>query len=106
MKAYLVNKLGIPANAILIDPHARHTTTNMRNTVRMMYRYGMPFDKPGITCTTKGQSMMIGNTLIARCVKELNEAPYRNGFRLSETEMEFYPLLEALHINPSEPMDP
>jgi hypothetical protein len=106
MKKYLVEKLGIPVNAILIDPHARHTTTNMRNTVRMIYRYGMPFDKPAITCTTKGQSNMISNTLIARCLKELNEAPYKNGVRLSETEVEFFPLIEALHINPLEPIDP
>jgi len=106
MKKYLMEKLGIPESAILIDPHARHTTTNMRNTVRIMFRSGMPFDKPAITCTTKGQSNMIGNTLIARCIKELNEAPYKNGIRLSETEIEFFPLIEALHINPNEPMDP
>ena len=106
MKQFMIEKLGIPANAIIIDPHARHTTTNMRNTARLMFRYGMPFDKPGITCTTKGQSNMIGNTLIARCIKELNEAPYKNGVRLSETEIEFYPLIEALHINPKEPIDP
>jgi hypothetical protein len=106
MKKYLVEKLHIPANAILIDPHARHTTTNMRNTVRMIFRYGMPFNKAAITCTTRGQSGMIANTLIARCLKELNEAPYKNGKRLSETEMEFFPLIEALHINPTEPIDP
>jgi hypothetical protein len=106
MKQYMIDKLGIPASAIIIDPHARHTTTNMRNTARLMFRYGMPFDKPGITCTTKGQSNMIGNTLIARCLKELNAAPYKNGVRLSETEIEFYPLIEALHINPTEPIDP
>lgn len=106
MKKYLIEKLGIPANAILIDPHARHTTTNMRNTVRMMFRYGVPIEKAAITCTTKGQSNMISNTLIARCLKELNEAPYKNGNRLTETEMEFYALVEALHINPAEPMDP
>ena len=106
MKQYLVNKLGIPAYAVIIDPHARHTTTNMRNTARLMFRYGMPFDKPGITCTTKGQSSMISNTLIARCLKELSEAPYKNGIRLSETEVEFFPMIEALHINPMEPIDP
>ncbi len=106
MKKYLVEKLHIPANAILIDPHARHTTTNMRNTVRMMYRYGIPFTKVALTCTTRGQSTMIEKTLIARCMKELNEAPYRIGNRLSETEVEFYPLVEALQIDPEEPMDP
>lgn len=106
MKKFMVQELHIPAAAIIIDPHARHTTTNMRNTVRLMFRYGMPFNKPAITCTTRGQSNMIETTLIARCLKELNEAPYKNGVRLSETEIEFYPLLEALHINPMEPMDP
>lgn len=106
MKKYMVEKLHVPANAIIIEPHARHTTTNMRNTVRLMYRYGIPLNKMGISCTTRGQSSMIEKTLIARCLKELNEAPYKNGIRLSETEMEFYPLLDALHINPKEPMDP
>lgn len=106
MKKYLMEKLQVPGYAILIEPHARHTTTNMRNAARIMYRYGIPFDKAGITCTTRGQSFMIGNTLIARCQKELNEVPFKNGVRLSETETEFFPLVEALHINPKEPMDP
>lgn len=106
MKKYLMERLHVPENAILIDPHARHTTTNMRNTARMIYRYGMPFNKAGVTCTTRGQSSMIGNTLIARCLKELKEVPYKNGERLSETLIEFFPLKEALQINPEEPMDP
>ena len=106
MKKFLMEQLHIPANAIIIDPHARHTTTNMRNAARLLFRYGMPFEKPAITCTTKGQSNMIGTTLIARCLKELNEVPYKIGLRLSETELEFYPLIGALHINPLEPMDP
>lgn len=106
MKQFLVEKMGVPASAIIIDPHARHTTTNMRNTVRLIYRYGIPFNKPGITCTTRGQSTMIGTTLIARCQRELDMAPYKNGERLSETEIEFFALIEALHIDPTEPMDP
>ena len=106
MKKFLMSELSVPEDAIIIDPHARHTTTNMRNTVRLIYRYGIPFNKPGITCTTKGQSNMISTTLIARCLRELQEAPYKNGNRLSETEVEFYPLIEALQINPYEPMDP
>jgi hypothetical protein len=106
MKKYLIEKLNIPANAIIIEPHARHTTTNMRNTARIIYRYGIPFTMPGITCTTRGQSNYISTTLTARSLKELNEVPYKNGERLSETEIEFYPLIEALHINPLEPMDP
>ena len=106
MKKYLMEKLGIPENAILIDPHARHTTTNMRNVARMMFRYHVPFDKPGITCTTMWQSEWIASTLTARCLRELKEVPYKPGLRLSETLVEFFPLAEALQINPLEPMDP
>lgn len=106
MKKYLIEKLHIPENAIIIDPHARHTTTNMRNTARLIYRYSIPFTKPGITCTTKFQSAYITTTLMERCMKELNEVPYKNGERLSETEVEFYPLIEALQIYPEEPLDP
>jgi hypothetical protein len=106
MKKFMVDKLHMPESAIIIDPHARHTTTNMRNAVRLMFRYGIPVTKLAITSTSRGQSMMITNTLQARCQKELQEVPYKNGERLSETEAEFYPVLEALHINPTEPMDP
>jgi hypothetical protein len=106
MKQYLINKLHIPPNAIIIEPHARHTTTNMRNGARLMYRYGIPFGKAALTCTTRGQSGMIEKTLIARCMKEIGIAPYKLGSRLSETEVEFYPLADALQINPGEPLDP
>lgn len=106
MRDFLVNTLKIPANAVIMEPHARHTTTNLRNCARLIFRYGMPFDKPCLTSTSRGQSLMIATTLAARCQKELNATPFRIGSRLSETEVEFYPLLEALHINPTEPMDP
>jgi hypothetical protein len=50
--------------------------------------------------------MMITTTLAARCQKELNEVPFKAGKRLSETEAEFIPVIDALHINPNEPLDP
>lgn len=106
MKQYLVKYLKVPEDAIIMEPHARHTTTNLRNAVRLIYRYGIPFDKPGITSTSRGQSASIGTTLVARCRKELNIIPYKVGKRLSDTELEFYPLTEALQINPFEPLDP
>lgn len=106
MKRFLMEELNIPENAIIIEPHARHTTTNMRNAARLMFRYGIPFGKPGLTCTTRGQSTMIGSTLIDRCQRELNMVPYKNGNRLSETLIEFYPLTTALQLDADEPMDP
>jgi hypothetical protein len=31
MKHDLMARFGIPADSIIVDAHARHTTTNMRN---------------------------------------------------------------------------
>lgn len=106
MKRYLV-ELGVPESAILMDPHARHTTTNMRNTARIMFRYGFPMDRPSITVTTPAQSKYIyAETMQERCIRELGYSPYRNGKRLSATTAEFYPLVTALQIDADEPLDP
>src|SRR5690606_14579768 len=42
MRRYLIDSLGINATSILIEPHARHTTTNIRNAARLIYRMDMP----------------------------------------------------------------
>lgn len=106
MKRYLVETLGIPEKAVIIEPHARHTTTNLRNCARLIYRYGMPFSKPALSSTSRGHSLMISNLLAARCKAELGMVPFTIGQRLTETAVEFYPAIEALQINPKEPMDP
>jgi len=105
MKKYMVEKLHVPENAIFVDPHARHTTTNMRNCARIIFRYGMPFSKPCITSTDKSQSYFIAN-MAGRCEKELGYVPYKLGKRLSDTEQEFYPTIESLRIDNDEPLDP
>lgn len=105
MKKYLIKTLSVPENAVLTEPHARHTTTNMRNCARLIYQYKIPADKPYLTSTTKAQSYAITN-MAARCEKELHYVPYKIGSRLSDTDQEFYPVKEALQINADEPLDP
>mgnify|MGYP003658384727 CR=1 FL=1 len=106
MKRYLL-KLGVPESAILIDPHARHTTTNMRNTARIMFRYGFPTDRPSITVTTPSQSAYIYSDMMHdRCMRELGYHAYTNGKRLSATTAEFFPLISSLQIDTDEPLDP
>lgn len=106
MKKYLMLTLHIPERAILMEPHARHTTTNLRNCARLIFRYGFPMDKPCLTSTAKSQSYYITTVMEARCQKELGYMPYKNGARLSDTETEFYPLAASLQIDFDEPMDP
>jgi len=106
MKKFLMETLQIPESAIIMEPHARHTTTNLRNCARLMFRYGMPIDKPGLACTVKSQSYNITNLLPERCKKELGYYPYKNGKRLSATESEFYLNTTSLQIDFDEPLDP
>lgn len=105
MKRFLIETMHIPASAILMEPHARHTTTNMRNGARIMFRYGMPMNKPAVVITDRSQTNGIIN-MAARCMKELKYVPYKLGNHISDTEVEFYPLPDALQINPYEPLDP
>lgn len=106
MKKYLMKTLQIPENAIIMEPHARHTTTNMRNAARIIYRYGMPMDKVALTVTAKSQSMYISGALLGRCVQELGYEPYKLGKRLSDFAVEFYPNVMSLQLDFNEPMDP
>ncbi|MFZ4506347.1 MAG: YdcF family protein [Fimbriimonas sp.] len=107
MKRSLIKDFGIPERAIIIDPHARHTTTNMRNVARLMYRYGIPFDRPGLVTTNTYQSADIeGPGFRARCQRVFGYVPYSIGERLSPFDLEFTPKIESLRIDPKDPLDP
>src|SRR5580700_6746699 len=57
MKQYLMTMKGIPESAILVDPYARHTTTNLRNVSRELFRYGLPVDRPALVTSDIFQSL-------------------------------------------------
>lgn len=107
MKKYLMAGLGIPADAILIDPQARHTTTNLRNAARQIYRYGIPFDKPALITTDTDQSRYIENAGFAeRCMKELGYKPFQLRSRISPFDLEFVPVIDSLQADARDPLDP
>jgi hypothetical protein len=107
MKRALMADFHIPEAAIFVDPHARHTTTNMRNAAREIFRYGIPTDKPALVVTTPGQASYIGApSLSERCVRELGYVPYRIVRKVSATEIAFLPLVDSLEEDPDDPLDP
>lgn len=107
MKRYLMAKHALPELAIIIDPHARHTTTNLRNANRLMIRYGFPTDKFCVFVTTQSQTDYANNAAFdARNQRELGYLPYRDKHRISPHDIEFYPTLESLHMDPFDPLDP
>jgi hypothetical protein len=107
MKRDLMTRLGVPEAAIIVDPHARHTTTNMRNAARLMYRYGFPFEKKALVSTDNSQSTYIESAVFSkRCMDELGYLPYKLLGRTSLFDLEFLPELASLHADPGEPLDP
>jgi hypothetical protein len=107
MKKYLMQKYNLPEESLIIDPHARHTTTNFRNANRLIIRYGIPADKPCVFVTTKAQAdYVINPNFDVRNKKELGYLPYRELKRLTDHDIFFYPTFESLHTDPYDPLDP
>jgi hypothetical protein len=107
MKKYLMQKFNIAGDAIIIDPHARHTTTNIRNADRLMIRYGIPLDKPSVFVTSKSQHDSAAKEAFDnRNLHELGYLPYKGKKSISNHDIVFYPVLESLHMDPLDPLDP
>jgi hypothetical protein len=107
MKKALLQDYSVPEAAILVDPHARHTTTNMRNAVREIYRYGMPMNKPALVISDAAQiGYIAGQPFADRCLKELGYMPYRIVDHPSDTSLVFLPMAESLEQDPMDPLDP
>jgi hypothetical protein len=107
MKRDLMTRFGIPADSIIVDPHARHTTTNMRNAARLIYRYGIPFDKTALVTTDPWQSHSIESSdFDKRCMDELGYVRQKILSRISAFDLTFLPMRASLQANPLEPLDP
>jgi hypothetical protein len=107
MKRALVRDFGVPAEAVVVDPHARHTTTNMRNAARLLLRYGVPADRWAMVTSDRAQSAYIaGAEFHARCEKELGYQPAVLGKRLSKFDQAFRPSVDSLRLDARDPLDP
>ncbi|MCC6216431.1 MAG: YdcF family protein [Polyangiaceae bacterium] len=111
MKRYLREAHGVPEAAVLVDPHARHTTTNLRNATRVLLRAGAPPDQPLLVTTDFGQSLYVqaaSETAIfgKRCLEELGYLPYRALVRLGETDTCMTMTARSLSEDGRDPLDP
>ena len=107
MKRALVADFGVPADAVIVEPHARHTTTNLRNAARLIYRYGIPFGAKALVTTDSSQSKYIeSEAFTKRCDQELGYQPMTVIRRLSLFDLEFTPRVESLQIDAMDPLDP
>ena len=107
MRKALVERYGMPADAIVIEPYARHTTTNLRNATRLLIAMGAPLDSDALILCNPQQSAMIESVRFTkRNADELGYQPGQIGRRFSPTELAFRPARASLRIDPRDPLDP
>lgn len=107
MRKALIERYHIPAERIVIEPYARHTTTNLRNATRRLHAMGAPLDKPTLIVANADQSRYITSPeFAARNPAELGYDPGTLGARFSPYEVEFTPSLHSLRVDPWDPLDP
>ncbi|MEG3082660.1 YdcF family protein [Sphingomonas sp. PB2P12] len=103
----LIERYGIPADRVILEPYARHTTTNLRNATRRMVALGIPLDRPTLIVTDAEQSKYIeSQTFTDRNRAELGYLPGAVGRRLSVYDLEFRPSRLSLREDPRDPLDP
>ena len=106
MKRYLMETHGLPERAVLVDPHARHTTTNVRNASRILMRAGVSPDKPMLTTTDLGQSAYIALLVARRSEEELGYVPWRGLTVLGPQDNCVFPTARSLAVDARDPLDP
>jgi len=107
MKKYVMEKFKIPESSILVEPHARHTTTNFRNGARLAFRYHLPTDiKALVTSSEDHITYTTSADFRTRCVSEMGYFPVESIKRISPTEAEFEPAVASLFFDPNDPLDP
>ncbi len=107
MRKALIARYHVAPEAIVIEPYARHTTTNLRNAARVLAMLHAPSGKDALIVCNPGQSAYIESASFReRNARELGYQPGTIGPRLSPTELVFRPSDQSLRIDPRDPLDP
>ncbi|WP_254913737.1 YdcF family protein [Sphingobium sp. Z007] len=107
MKRLLVTQYGIPADHILMEPHARHTTTNLRNCARLLLAAAFPTDRPALIVSDHRTIQYIGGDELAqRNLREMGIQPGRVAAGPDRFTLAFTPDPVAFHAEPADPLDP
>lgn len=107
MKRLLVTQYGIAADRILMEPHARHTTTNLRNCARLLLAADFPTDKPALIVSDHRTIQYIGSRELAeRNLREMGVQPGRVAPGPDRFTLTFTPDPIAFHVEPADPLDP
>ncbi|MET0289052.1 MAG: YdcF family protein [Pseudoxanthomonas sp.] len=107
MRKALIARYGIPEHAIVIEPYARHTTTNLRNAARLLMRMDAPMDHDVLVVSDPAHiDAVASDDFSRRNLRELGYLPGRMGQRTSPFDIAFRPSSDAWRVDPADPLDP
>ncbi|HEL7631312.1 TPA: YdcF family protein [Stenotrophomonas maltophilia] len=107
MREALMARFGIPTDAIIIEPYARHTTTNLRNAARLLAALQAPPRQPALVVSSPSHIDSVASSAFSeRNRRELGYVPGKVGSRVSPYAIPFTPASESLRIDPMDPLDP
>src|SRR5258708_3390064 len=107
MKKYVMEKYKIPEKSILVEPYARHTTTNFRNVARLVFRYGIPADLKALVTSSEDHIWLTTKeSFRIRCSTELGYSPMEFITQISPIAAEFKPSVASLCFDANDPLDP
>lgn len=107
MRRALIERFGIPAAAIVVEPYARHTTTNLRNATRRLVALRAPLDREMLVVSNTAHIDAIASpAFVARNQRELGYQPATVGERIDPVAIAVRPSSQSLRIDPIDPLDP
>jgi hypothetical protein len=107
MRRALIERYGVPAHAIVIEPYARHTTTNLRNSARLLMSMKAPMSRDALVLSDPRHIDAVESPeFIARNQRELGYQPGKIGERTSPFDIVFRPSPDSARIDPLDPLDP
>ena len=107
MRRALIERYGVPAHAIVIEPYARHTTTNLRNSTRLLMSMKAPLNRDTLVLSdSRHIDAVASEEFVARNQRELGYQPGKVGKRTSPFDIAFRPSPDSARIDPLDPLDP
>lgn len=107
MRKALIERFSVPPDAIIVDPLARHTTTNLRNASRLLVGMGAPQRQEAVVVSNETHiTYVLSPVFKTRNLDALGYMPVVLGRRLSPTSLTFTPDPRSRQVDPRDPLDP
>lgn len=107
MRRALIERYNVPTHAIVIEPYARHTTTNLRNATRLLMAMKAPLDRHALVLSSPRHINYVESAeFAARNQNELGYQPGKIGRKTSRFDVAFLPSQDASRVDPLDPLDP